>query len=76
MKRQRETVSVAPSKVRGYKPKSISSEHEISLLQRIKHREFTLRGLVSDFAERALKVYYRSVYEFIHTQKLSFKKKA
>ena len=70
MKRQRETGSVAPGKVGGYKPKSISGEHEVWLLQRIKDGEFTLRGLVSEFAERGLKVDYRSVWEFIHAQKL------
>ena len=74
MKRLRETGSVTPGKVGGYRPKSISGEHEVWLLQRIQDGEFTLRGLVREFAERGLKVDYRSVWEFVHAEKLSFKK--
>ena len=44
------------------------------MLERIK-RDFTLRGLVAELAERGLKVDYRSVWEFVHAEKLSFKKK-
>ena len=43
------------------------------VLERTK-RDFTLRGLVAEFAERGLKVDYRSVWEFVHAEKLSFKK--
>ena len=43
--------------------------------QRIKDGDFTLRGLVGELAERGLKVDYRSVWEFVHAEKLSFKKK-
>ena len=75
VKRQRETGSVAPGQMGGHKSKSISGEHEVWLLQRIKDGDFTLRGLVAELAERGLKVDYRSVWEFVHAQKLSFKKK-
>jgi putative transposase len=34
-----------------------------------------LRGLVAELAERGLKVDYRSVWDFVHSEKLSFKKK-
>jgi hypothetical protein len=37
-------------------------------------RDTTLRGLVAEFAERGLKVDYRSVWEFVHAKNLSFKK--
>ena len=37
--------------------------------------DFTLRGLVAELAGRGLKVDYRSVWEFVHAEKLSFKKK-
>jgi transposase len=53
--------------------KAISGDHRVWLLQRIK-RDFTLRGLVAELAERGLKVDYRSVWEFVHAEKLSFKK--
>jgi transposase len=70
----RETGSVAPGKMGGHKPKKIAGEHRFWLLQRIKVGEFTLRGLVAELAERGLKVDYRSVWEFVHAEKLSFKK--
>ena len=34
-----------------------------------------MRGLVVELAERGLKVDYRTVWEFVHAEKLSFKKK-
>ena len=71
----RETGSVAPGKMGGHKPKRIAGEHRFWLLQRIKVDDFTLRGLVAELAERGLKVDYRSVWEFVHAEKLSFKKK-
>jgi transposase len=74
VRRQRETGSVAPGKMGGHRPKAISDEHRVWALDRIK-RDFTLRGLVAEFAERGLKVDYRSVWEFVHAEKLSFKKK-
>ncbi len=75
VRRLRETGSVAPDKMGGYKPKAIAGEHRAWLLQRVKEKDFTLRGLVAEFAERGLKVDYRSVWNFVHAEKLSFKKK-
>ena len=72
--RLRETGSVAPGKMGGHKPRAICGEHRVWLLQRIKDGDFTLRGLVVELAERGLKVDYRSVWEFVHAEKLSFKK--
>ena len=74
VRRQRETGSVAPGKMGGHRPKAISGEHRVWVLERSK-RDFTLRGLVAELAERGLKVDYRSVWEFVHAEKLSFKKK-
>ena len=70
-----ETGGIAPGKMGGHKPKAISGEHAAWLSQRIKEGDFTLRGLVAELAERGLKVDYRSVWEFVHAEKLSFKKK-
>ena len=75
VRRLRETGSVAPGKMGGHKPKAIAGEHRAWLLQRAKDRDFTLRGLVAELAERGLKVDYRSVWNFVHAEKLSFKKK-
>ena len=75
VKRQSETGSVAPGQMGGHRPKAISGEHRLWVLQRTKGGDFTLRGLVAELAERGLKVDYRSVWEFVHAEKLSFKKK-
>jgi transposase len=75
VRRLRETGSIAPGKIGGYRPKSISGEHRTWLLKRVKQRDFTLRGLVSELAERGLKLDYRTVWNFVHAEKLSFKKK-
>ena len=75
VRRWRRTGSVAPGKMGGHKPKAIAGEHRAWLMQRIKAGDFTLRVLVAELAERGLKVDYRSVWEFVHAEKLSFKKK-
>lgn len=75
MQRVDETGSVAPGQMGGHKPKTISGDHAVWLLQRIKSDDFTLRGLVAELAGRGLKVDYHSVWDFVHAEKLSFKKK-
>ena len=74
VRRFRETGNVAPSQIGGYKPKAIRDGHHVWLMERVQHGDFTLRGLVAELAERGLKVDYRSVWDFVHAQKLSFKK--
>ncbi len=74
VRRFRETGSVAPSRMGGYKPKSIRGEYRDWLVGRIGENDFTLRGLVSELAERGLKVDYRTMWNFVHAEKLSFKK--
>ena len=75
MQRVEQTGSVAPGQMGGHKPKAISGEHAVWLSQRIRAGDFTLRGLVAELGGRGLKVDYRSVWEFVHAEKLSFKKK-
>ena len=74
VRRLRDTGSLAPGQMGGYKPKSISGEYRAWLLERTKTQDFTLRGLVGELAERGLKVDYRSVWNFVQAEKLSFKK--
>ncbi len=74
VRRFRETGSVAPSKIGGYKPKKIRGEHRDWLVARCQEKDFTLRGLVRELAERGLEVDYRSVWEFVHAEGLSYKK--
>src|SRR3981081_4583172 len=72
--RLRERGRVARGQRGGHKPKAISGEYRAWLLERTKARDFTLRGLVAELAERGLKVDYRAVWNFVHAEKLSFKK--
>jgi len=75
VRRFRETGSVAPGQMGGHRPKAIAGEHRTwLLLERIKGEDFTLRGLVAELAERGLKVDYRTVWNFVHAARLSFKK--
>jgi transposase len=76
VRRFREKGSVAPGQMGGHKPKAIRGEHHDWLVERCRERDFTLRGLVAELAERGLKVDYRSVWEFVHAEALSFKKNA
>jgi putative transposase len=76
VRRLRETGSLAPLQIGGYKPKAIQGEDRDWLLGRIKQADFTLRGLVAELAaERGLEVDYRTMWEFVHAEGLSFKKK-
>jgi transposase len=43
-------------------------------LERTREKDFTLRGLVAELAARGLKVDYRSMWNFVHAEKLSKKK--
>jgi len=73
-RRFRETGSVLPGKMGGHKPKAIGGEHRAFLLDRTREKDFTLRGLVAELAERGLKVDYRTVWNVVRAEKLSFKK--
>jgi putative transposase len=59
----------------GHKPRKISGEHRLWLVARCRERDFTLRGLVTELGERGLKVDYRSVWEFVHAEQLTYKKR-
>ena len=74
VRRFRATGSVAPGQMGGHKPKKIKGEHRAWLLQRCREQDFTLRGLVGELAERGLKVDYRTMWDFVHAEKLSYKK--
>jgi putative transposase len=76
VERYRQTGSAAPGKMGGHKPKKIIGAPADWLRQRCRERAFTLRGLVNELAsECALKVDYRSVWEFVHAENLSYKKR-
>ena len=75
VKRHRQTGSLNPGQIGGHRPKKISGAHRDWLVARCRERDFTLRGLVAELGERGLKVDYRSVWEFVHAEKLTFKKR-
>jgi putative transposase len=72
-RRFREMGSVLPDQMGGHKPKAIAGEHRAWLLFRIKENNFTLRGLVTELAERGLKVDDKTMWNFVHAEKLSCK---
>jgi putative transposase len=74
VRRQRETGSVAPLRIGGYKPRLLAGELRDWLIERAR-RDFTLRGLVAELGERGVKVDYVQVWRFVHAEGLSFKKK-
>jgi len=74
-KRRRETGSLAPARIGGYKPRTLSGERADWLRARIAAGPFTLRGLSAELAERGIKTHPRAVWVFVHAEGLSFKKR-
>jgi putative transposase len=75
LQRMRATGSARPGQMGGHKPRKIAGEHRVWLLARCRERDFTLRGLVAELGERGLRVDYRSVWEFVHAEALTYKKR-
>lgn len=73
-RRKRETGSVAPAQVGGYKPRTLSGDCAAWLRARIASGPFTLRGLTAELAEQGIKSNARAVWVFVHAEGLSFKK--
>ena len=71
----RETGSVAPGQMGGHRPKKLIGAWRDWLLQRCRAGDFTLHGLVAELGERGLRVDYRSVWQFVHDEQLSHKKR-
>ncbi len=75
MERYQETGSVQPGQMGGHKPRKISGDHEAWLQARCRAGDFTIHGLVRELKDRRLDVDYRSVWDFIHREGYSFKKR-
>src|SRR6202522_3575851 len=73
VRRFHETGSVKPDRIGGYRPKKIAGPHCEWLMQRSR-KDFTVRGLVVELAERGLKVSSRTMGGFVHAEKLYYKK--
>ncbi|MGH7880470.1 MAG: IS630 family transposase, partial [Candidatus Binataceae bacterium] len=77
VRRYRSTGNVAPSKIGGYKPRTLRGEHAEWLIARCREKDFTISQLVEELQmTRGLKVDRHSVWEFLHAEGLSFKKKS
>lgn len=76
VRRFRATGSVSPSKIGGYKKRTLRGDHADWLIARCRERDFTISLLVEELlAIRGVKVDRHSVWEFLHAEGLSFKKK-
>ena len=74
VRRFRETGSLAAKSMGGCRPKKIVGQYRDWLLERCRH-DFTLRGLIAELAERGLQVDYHTVWDFVHSEKLTYKKR-
>lgn len=73
--REKSTGSVAAAKMGGYKPRRIIGQHHDWLVARCRDgSHFTIAKLIEELAERGVKVDHHSVWNFLHEQKLTFKK--
>jgi putative transposase len=59
----------------GHRRRTIQGEHAAWLAERVRARDFTLRGLVTELAGRGLKADYWAVWTFVHEQRLTYKKR-
>ena len=73
--RFRATGSVAAGQMGGHRPKKLIGPWREWLLERCRTADFTLRGLVVELAERGMQVDYRTVWEFVHAEGLTHKKR-
>jgi putative transposase len=76
VRRFKDTGSFAADHMGGRRRMAIAGPHRVWLIGRCAAKDFTLRGLVDELAERGVKVDYRSVWNFVHAENLSYKKKA
>jgi putative transposase len=75
VRRLRDTGDLSPGQMGGHRPSKISGEHRLWLIERCHARAFTVRGLVAELSERGLRINYRSVWEFVHAEQLTYKKR-
>ncbi len=71
---ERETGSLQPAQIGGYKPRNLSGDCAEWLRERVASGPVTLRGLTAELAERGIKTQPRAVWVFLHAEGLSFKK--
>jgi transposase len=71
------TGDVRPSKIGGHKKRTLRDEHAAWLIARCGEKAFTISQLVAELLEvRGLKVDRHTIWDFLHAEGLSFKKKS
>lgn len=75
VKRFQKTGDVSPGQMGGHKPRKICGAHATWLAARIRERDFTLRELVAELAQRGLVVDGHTVWDFVRAEGLTFKKR-
>ena len=73
--RFRATGSAAAGPMHGHRPRLLLPHRDWLLSRVADGKDFTLRGLQAELAGRGVNVDYRTVWNFIHAEGLSFKKK-
>lgn len=73
--RHRRTGSAAPGPMHGHRARVLLPHRDWIVERTAAGRAFTLRGLQGELADRGVKVDYRTVWNFIHAEGLTFKKK-
>ena len=74
VRRLRETGSVEPAKIGGYKPVLLAAHRDFVHARFAEQPELTLRGLQQELADRGVRVSYGAIWAFVHAAGLSFKK--
>lgn len=75
VRRLRSTGDLSPGQMGGHCLPKIAGDHRLWLVDRCHAHAFTVRGLVKELSDRGLSVNYRSVWEFVHAEKLTYKKR-
>ncbi len=73
--RYRRTGSAAPGPMHGHRPRLLLPHRDWLIARTANGQAFTLRGLRDELEECGVKVDYRTVWTFVHSEGLSFKKK-
>jgi transposase len=72
--RKRETGSVAPAKVGGYRKPILLSEREWLVARLEAAPDITLRALLAELGERGIEVSYGALWNYLEREGFSFKK--
>ena len=73
--RFRATGSAAAKRMGGYRPYALAGERDWLLARLAQTPDVTLRALLSELADRGIKVSYYAVWHFFEHEGISFKKK-